>query len=266
MAIDQPPSTSPPDSMATPAIDNEFPTYRAISSTAVLSTVFGLASVFSFADLWFLLLAAGAVILGLYSLRKIRQLPDVLTGAGLARVGIGIGLLFGLSALTQVVTENISINLDAGEFAKFYVRCPQGKAGEHRALVSANAAYRKENSPDQLVEDLKKSRSQARSGDSYQQAAKPIVAIKERLDGGNGGEISYSGIESKAIDGLTIYANALVKLDLKGTKEHPEKEAYALIQLVKGPEDWVVREVLFPYTPKSAIAVVEKKDDDGHGH
>jgi hypothetical protein len=267
VAIDQTPSPStlPPDSKAIPAIDNEFPTYRAISSTAVLSLVFALGSVFSYASLWFLLLSAGAVVLGLMSIRKIRQLPEVLTGAGLARVGIGIGLLFGLTAVTRVVTEDVTVNIDASKFAKFYLGVVRDKPVSMALWYQQSPAYRKEKKPDELVEELKKNRS-PQAGDAYQASAEPILAIKGRLDGGKGGEISYSHIESKAIDGLTTYANALIKLDLKGTKEHPETEAYALFQMVKGTEDWVVKEVRFPYTPKSAIAVPEKKDDDGHGH
>ena len=38
---------------------------------------------------------------GILALRKIRQLPEVLTGTTLARVGIGLGLLFGLTAFAD---------------------------------------------------------------------------------------------------------------------------------------------------------------------
>jgi hypothetical protein len=267
VAIDQTPTplTSPPDSAAIPAIENEFPTYRAISSLAVFSLVFGLGSVFCYASLWFLLLSAGSVILGIMSIRKIRQLPEVLTGAGIAGFGIGVGLLFGLTALSHMVAQDFSINMDAGEFAKRYVDIIKEKPVSLALWYQQSPEYRKQNNPDQLVEELKKRPTQM-SGDSYQSNAAPIVAIKERLDGGKGGEMSYSQIESKAIDGLTTYANALIKLDLKGTKEHPEKEAYALFRMVKGADDWIVKEVNFPYTPRSAVATVEKKDDDGHGH
>jgi hypothetical protein len=167
--------------------------------------------------------------------------------------------------VTQVVTQNVSINMEAGKFAQFYMGVIKEKPVSLALWYQQSAAYRKEKNPDQLVEELKKSRSQS-SGDAYQSNSAPILAIKERLDGGKGGEMTYSHIETKVIDGLTVYANALIKLDLKGTKEHPEKEAYALFRLVKGMDEWVVKEVNFPYTPKSAVATVEKKDDDGHGH
>jgi hypothetical protein len=67
---------------------------------------------------------------------------------------------------------------------------------------------------------------------------------------------------------LTTYANALIELDGPGSTEFPEKEQFALFLLVKGGDgdDWVVKEVKFPYTPASVAAIVEKKEDDGHGH
>jgi hypothetical protein len=264
VALDQTPSTSPPESTAIPAIDNEFPTYRAISPTAVLSLVLGVGSVFCYADLWFLLMVAASVALGLYSLKKIRELPEVLTGAGLARVGIGIALLFGLTSVTRVLTEGISINLDAGKFARFYMGVIKDQPVKMALWYQQSLAYRQEKDADAMVDEMKKAKSPS-SGDVYQTNAAPILAIKERLDGGKG-EMSYAGIETRAVDGLTVYANALIKLDLKGTKEHPETEMYALLHLIKGMDEWIVKEVTFPYTPKSAVATVEKPHDDGHGH
>ena len=265
MAIDQTPLTSPADSMAKPAIDNEFPTYRAISSTAVLSLVFGVGSVFCYADLWFLLMVAAAVALGWYSIRKIRELPEVLTGSGLAKVGIGIACLFGITSVTRIVTEGISIKMDAGKFAKKYMETIKNEPVKVAIWYQQPPAYRNEKDPDAMVDEMKKSKSPT-SGDVYQTSAQPILAIKERLEGGKG-EMSYEGIESKVVDGLTTYANALVKLDVKQpTKEHPETELHALFQMVKGSEDWIVKTITFPYTPKSAVATVEKPHDDGHGH
>ena len=268
MAIDQTPSTSPPDSSTLPAIENEFPAYRAISSTAVLSLIFGLASVFCFAHLWFLLLVAAAVGLGIYSIRQVRRLPDVLTGTGLATAGIGIGLLFGLCAVAQVVTQEVTINIDAGQFARSYIDVIKDEPISVALWYQQSPAFRNTKNPDEIVEELKKARSPA-SGDPYKDKADPIQRIKDRLKL-KGEAIQYSQIESKAVDGLTTYANALLKLEGPGTPEHPEKEEYALIQLVRAADsdrlEWTVQEVKYPYTPRSAVAVVQKKDDDGHGH
>jgi len=266
VAIDQTPSTSPADSLTGPAIDNEFPTYRAISSTAVLSLVFGLASVFCYADLWFLLLAGGAVLLGWMAIKKIQRFPEVLTGTGLARVGIGIGLLFGLTSITRALTQDLVINYDAGIFARSYMEILKDQPVKMALWYQQPPEYRKdkEKDPDAMVQEMKASRDPA-SGDAYLAKSAPILAIKERLDGGKG-KMTYDGIETKAIDGLTTYANALIKLELTPTQEHPEKEVYALLRMVKYTDEWIVKNVDFPYTPKSVVATVEKPHDDGHGH
>ena len=267
MAIDQTPTTSSPESAVKPAIENEFPTYRAISSTAVLSLLFGLASVFCYADLWFLLLVAGAVILGLVSLRRIRQLPDVLTGATFARVGIGIGLLFGLTSVTRVLSQDLLINLDASQFAKHYIEILKDKPVNEALWYEQTLEYRKTKNPDELVEEMKKARNPG-APDAYVEKSRPIQQIKDRLKG-QGEQVHLARIESKAVDGLTTYANALIEFDGPGTKDFP-KEQFALLELVRGGDvgrlDWTVKDVKFPYTPASSIVKVEKKVDDGHGH
>ena len=97
----------------------------------------------------------------------------------------------------------------------------------------------------------------------------PILKMKDRIKGA-GEEIRFSKIESKVIDGLTVYANALIELRGPGSKDYPEKEQYCLVLMVKTPDggrdDWMIQEVKFPYTPLSTIATVQKHDDDGHGH
>ena len=266
MAIDQPPSTASPDPAAKPAIENEFPAYRAISSTAVLSLLFGLASVFCYTDLWFLAFVAAAIILGLVSIRKIRRLPDVLTGTAFARVGIGVALLFGLTAVTRVVSQELLVNVDAGAFAKRYVGVLKDEPVNVALWYQQSPAYRKTKHPDEIAQELKKAKNPT-GADTYLEKSSAIQKIKDRLKG-QGEEIHYSKIESKAIDGLTTYANALIELDGPGSKEFPEKEQFVLVEMVKGGDgdDWVVKDVKFPYTPASVAATVVKKVDDGHGH
>ena len=89
MAIDEKASIQATEPADAAVIDNELPAYRAISPGSIVSVVLGIASVFCFTDLWFLLVVAAAIAIGLLSLRKIRRLPEVLTGAAYARTGIG---------------------------------------------------------------------------------------------------------------------------------------------------------------------------------
>jgi len=267
VAIDQTPSTSSSDSPPIAAIDNEFPAYRAISSTAVLSLILGLGSVFCFTSLWFLVVVATSVFFGLIALRKIRQFPEVLTGAAFARLGIGLAVLFGAVSLTQVATQEIMVRIDASRFAKNYVEVLKNESVNQALWYEQPADYRNDKSPDEVAAEMKKMKSQG-APDPYAEKAAVVLRIKERLK--SAGEVlEYSKIESKAIDGLTVYAYALLEIHGPGSKEFP-KEQYALLQLVKsldsGRDDWMVQSISYPYTPQSVLAEVKQHADDGHGH
>ena len=68
-------------------IENELPTYRAVDRLAVVSAVLGIFSVFCFANLYFLAVAAAAVIIGILTDRRISRLSAELTGRGLRKPG-----------------------------------------------------------------------------------------------------------------------------------------------------------------------------------
>ncbi len=67
--------------------------YRAVSSAAVVSVVFGIASILAFLDWMLLLFPSVGLIAGLMAGRKIRQYPEELSGSGLARTGTLLSLL-----------------------------------------------------------------------------------------------------------------------------------------------------------------------------
>ena len=85
--------------LAPSAIENEIPSYRAISRYAVFSLICGIIASFSFASLFFVFSVA-AVILGILAHLGIKKYPDMITGRGMANVGIALGLIFGLIVST----------------------------------------------------------------------------------------------------------------------------------------------------------------------
>jgi hypothetical protein len=267
VAIDQTTSKSTTDSPPTSAIENEFPTYRAISSLSILSLVLGVGSVFCFASPWFLLVVAGSVLTGWLAIRKIRQLPDVLTGTAYARVGIGLGLLFGLTAITYSFVQDFTVGMDASQFAKHYVTVIRDKPMSWALWYQQRPDYRKTKTEEEIADELKKSKSPTMP-DPYGEKTADIQKMKNRLKGKDE-TIRFAKIESLAIQGLDVYANALIEFDGPGSKDFPEKEQFALVQLFKAPDggkdDWVVQEIKFPYTPASVVATAKAKDD-GHGH
>ena len=71
--------------------------YRALSTAAVASAVFGLGSIASFFDWSLLLLPMLGAATGLFAIRRIRARRDELTGAGLATAGLAMSLLLGIA-------------------------------------------------------------------------------------------------------------------------------------------------------------------------
>jgi hypothetical protein len=67
--------------------------YRAVSSAAVVSLVFGIASILAFLDWLLLFLPSVGLVAGLMASRKIRSEPEEFSGRGLARAGMSLSLL-----------------------------------------------------------------------------------------------------------------------------------------------------------------------------
>ena len=268
MAIDPHPPTIPADPGSDPVIDNEIPAYRAISAGAIFSLVLGLIAVFCFTDLWFLLVAGGAVVAGLLAIKKIRQYPDILTGATFARVGIALGLVFGVCSLTREFVGGFMVDLDASRFAERYVEVLKNDPIAMAFYYQQNPDYRNERTPDVVFDEMKKAVGPAQA-QMFTEKTGVVQSIKDRLKGKDE-TVRFAKIESKAADGLTQYANALIEFDGPGSKEFPEKEQFALVQMVKvtspSGADWVVKDLKFPYKPASAAVELPHKADDGHGH
>ncbi len=262
MAIDPSLTSSPPGPGVDPVIDNEIPAYRAINPMAIFSTILGVGAVFCFTDLWFLIVAVAAAGTGLLAIRKINRYPDVLTGAGFAKVGIALGLAFGISALTREVVGGFMEDIDAGRFARRYVEVLKTDPIAMAFWYQQSPGYRAEKSPDAIFDEMKKQTGAAQQ-QQFSEKMGSIQAVKARL--ANQGEtIKFSKIESKAADGLTQYSNALVEFD------GPSKPAFGLIEMVKvrgeSGSEWVVKSLRYPYKPASAAVELPHSDDDGHGH
>ena len=76
MPIEPISSPSPTGTVPVSAIENEIPTYRAISPMAVVALICGIIALLSFAHPAFLLSAGAAILLGILADRKIRLVLD----------------------------------------------------------------------------------------------------------------------------------------------------------------------------------------------
>jgi hypothetical protein len=251
-----------------PAIENEIPTYRAISGLAVISLILGLFSALSFAEYTFLIAAVLAVVTGLIAERRIRRLPDMLTGRGLAQAGIAMGLIFGLASVTIDQVQSFIRQRQARSFANSYVENYIKKGGIPDAMFfRMPPEHRRNNTPQKAFDALQK-QMQGRDQMMLQEQVRPIKTIKERLGSDPAESIEVAGIETHGQEGLNPFATVLIRLSGPGKGKYPAED-FALLAMKAdvngGKYDWWIDQMLYPYKPKS-FTPKSKPIDDGHGH
>jgi hypothetical protein len=265
VAIDPnaPPASAPPE--RSPVIDNEIPAYRAISPMAVVSLLLGLLSALSFASPTFLLAGAGAIVLGLLADRKIKKLPDILTGRKLAQAGIGLGLAFALSSLTIGGVQDFLLSRKARAAAQRFGKVLKEQTVADAIWWKSPPSMRKSTSPEDLVTSMKQ---QMRDPSEYEGRIASITATMNRLKEDASSKIEVVSIERQGYEGLVPYAHALLKIAPPSHDGHVEED-YALVQMKADPNgganDWWVEEIVFPYKPGSMKEVV-KSIEASHGH
>jgi hypothetical protein len=254
------------------AIENELPTYRAISNLAIFSVVCGALSIFSWAHPFFYVLSVLAVVLGFLAYRSIRQYPDMLTGHGLATSGIALGLVFGLGCGTYTTVQTFTRTRLAERFAKRYATALQTSPLADVLTMHLHPSARKDQSGEQLQKQIET--SSAKEKMMVEQRYGSLLSLRKRLEASKDEHIEFVKIESVGEDesrgaDIPIYALSLFEVHGPGSKNFPEKQQYALAiikGLLKGKQyDWWVDEIRFPYAPRTFVAPVAAPDD-GHGH
>jgi len=248
-------------------IENELPTYRAISPRAVLSLMCGFLALFSLAHPFFYVFAVLAVVLGFSADRNIQRFPDMLTGRGLAKAGAAMGLIFGLGVFTVTAVQGLIVTRNAQRFATHYAELI--KTGGLGDILRMNIppGQREGMSPAEVLEKLSKSKREETA--MLEMKHGPIKSLKRRLDQKDQ-ELHFEKFEAEGKEGLTHVALALFEVHGPATKDFPAKEEHALA-VMKGIStdsglDWWIDDVRYPYKPESANIPAAKPADDGHGH
>lgn len=249
------------------AIENELPTYRAISPRAVLSLLCGFLSLFCIAHWVFYIFAVLAIELGFMADWNIKRYPDMLTGRGLAQAGAALGLVFGLGTFTMSFVQGLVRTRNAESFARYYVEVAKTRTLADMMWLGVHPSSRASVSPEEVMNKMSANKKQDAA--VYDMKTAPLRNLKKRLNSKDQ-DIHFVRLEKEGIDGLTSIALALFEVDGPPTKDFPEKEEYALVVLKgttqggKGYE-WWVEDVAYPYKPQTA-GLPEKAVDDGHGH
>ncbi|QEH33284.1 hypothetical protein OJF2_17850 [Aquisphaera giovannonii] len=266
MATQQPPVEAAQPS-AIPAIENELPTYRAISTQAIFALVCGVLSLFSIASPVFYAFAVLAIVLGVTADRSIRRYPDILTGRPLAQAGIACGLIFGLSILTITSVQAFVLRRNAEGFARHYAEVlKQGDLGDV-LLLGQPPQQRKSITPKELMEKLM---TKNKESAMFEMKITSVRDLKRRLDLSPEQEIHFERIEKEGSEGMVNVALAVFDVHGPSTKAFPEAEQHAMaIIKSSGSEskskDWWVDDLVFPYKLKTAD-LPQSHVDDGHGH
>ena len=280
MAIESSPLPPPTASDRVSAIENEIPAYRAISPLAVVSVIFGLVSVLCFADSWFLIAAALAVVFGLVAGHKIRRYPDVLTGRALAQAGVGLGLAFGLSSVTIGQLNNLILHQKASAFGQTYAKALATNSLADALWYKVPPQGRNGKTPRELMETSEKN---SPSKDAFQEYVGDLQKLHDRL-ALPGAKLTFEKVEKSGSDRMSPYAVLLYKIsggtppphdestasaDHDHAHDAPPPDQYAAVEVKAdtetGPYAWYVHAVSFPYTLNSHTLAV-KAVDDGHGH
>lgn len=247
-------------------IENEIPAYRAIEPAAVISLICGLASALCFADVRFVVAAVAAVALGAWADWKIRRLPEVYTGRGMAQAGIAMGIIFSLSSVTIGYVQSAVLNREALAFAKRYVGVLKTGKLADAVWYRIPPDERRTTTPEELLRKMSQGSSDPMALEAHLGTTKGLIKrIKE------GADVHVESIENSGYEDLTKVANVLLKVGGPGPVDpkHPEL-GYSLIQVRSNPGQkvagWYLHELFYPYTPKTLPLATSKPKDDGHGH
>jgi hypothetical protein len=254
-------------------IENEIPTYRAISGRAVFCLVCGVLSVFSFAHWVFYAFSILAIGAGIWAHRTIKRYPDMLTGQRLASAGIGLGVLFGASSLTistvQYYVRSRQATLFGTKFAKVL------EAGDMSSILWYNSHpdTRKDKTAADITKELEtQPLERRRLRDSVGPMAQ-MNKLHERITSTKGQRVHFVGIENLGEDDghgleMQIYALGLFAIEGPPSAKFPEEKQYAMAILKARPVgreyEWWVESVVFPYKLASYV-VPDKPVGDSHG-
>src|SRR5262245_43869825 len=223
-------------------IENELPTYRAISAIAILSVVCGGLSVFAFADPIFYTFPILSIALGIWAHRRIRRFPDMLTGHGLANAGILLGLLFGLSSGTIETVQYLVRSRQAERFARKYADVLKSPSMGDVIKYTRHPETVKDKTSEELLHEFEANKTDQRHQMEMMMGPMGnLINLRKRLTGPKGQDVRFVKLESVGEDdshGIGLQILALVLFEVSGppSAEFPEPKQFALAILKARPK------------------------------
>ena len=254
-------------------IENEIPTYRAISGRAVFCVVCGVLSVLSFAHWVFYAFAILAIGMGIWALRTIRRLPDMLTGQRLASAGIVLGVVFGAASLTITTVQYFVRSRQATLFATKYATVLESGDLSSVLWYNSHPETRKDKTAADISRELETKPKERRMMEGSVGPLAQLNKLHERITSSKGQKVRFVELERVGEDDssgmeLQVFATALFEIDGPTSEKFPAEKQYALAVLKARPKggkyEWWTETVVFPYTP-ATYTVPDKPVGEGHG-
>jgi hypothetical protein len=136
-----------------PTVPPPVDAYRPVSMLAVVGCGLSVASVavFLLATDWLIVFPIVGLIISLIALQRIKKADNALAGAGIARIGIALGLVISLSWATMQLTSYIVLQYESTRFVEQWLECIR----DGKDSLAFIATTQPRNRPDQLkAEDL----------------------------------------------------------------------------------------------------------------
>jgi hypothetical protein len=260
-------------------IENEIPTYRAISGRAVVSVVCGVLSVLCFAHWVFYGFAILAIGIGIWAHRTIRRFPDMLTGQRLATAGIGLGVVFGASSVTITTVQYVVRSRQATLFATKYATVLESGDLSSILWYNAHPETRKDKTAADISRELETKPKERQMMESRVGPMAQVTKLHERITSSKGQKVRFVQLERVGEDEgtgleLQVFATALFEIAGPPSAKFPEEKQYALAVLKARPKggkyEWWSDTVMFPYTPATYNVPVKPVGDShgegGHSH
>jgi Domain of unknown function (DUF4190) len=260
-------------------IENEIPTYRAISGRAIICLVCGALSVLSFAHPVFYAFSILAIGLGIWAHRTIRRFPDMLTGQRLASAGIGLGVLFGAASLTITTVQYYVRSRQATLFGTKYATVLE--AGDLGSILWYNSHpdSRKDKTAADITKEFDAKPRERRMMEAGMGPMMALYKLHDRIIAAKGQKVRFVRLEGVGEDEghgleMQIFAFGLFEIEGPPSEKFSKEKEYALAVLKARPKgreyEWWTESVLYPYTPASYVAPVKPVGDShgegGHSH
>ncbi len=265
--------------LSAPPIENEIPTYRAISPLAVVAAVLGAASALSFTAYPWEAAAILAVVTGFVADRSIKKRPDALTGRSFAQAGIAMGLIFGISSFAHVRWTDYALRQDARHFAGEIIKTLDAIRTRDPVEVSDVTWFM---IPPAARRGMSPGESKTRMAKVFKESelAKDIDDQIRRMcaRAGKTKPFTINRIESAEYIVMSGYVAIILNVPKDDDHAHDHGKAAApeppgaenvmiYLQQVddESKQKWFMKHLFYPYVPNT-YKPEPQAPDDGHGH